>query len=201
MYAWIMSIPDLIPNKTKMVSHFEIPLNTIFPYYAKTHKWFIFFVGAKLYDMHPLYYSPETISDYNFADIYNKLPNADIIEISHKPSEFIINCTVDGVTTKQCKTLMEVGGNKRILGATFGLCYTFNMIGGNTTRADLDCVKKGGEYNGLELTLDLSGTLSHALDPVHYRKTFWSIISISMFRRKFHEEFLDTVDWCLNYFA
>ena len=55
---------------------------------------------------------------------------------------------------------MKVGGNTRILASAYGLCYTFNMMGGNTTWNDLDNVNNAGENEGLELILDISGTYS-----------------------------------------
>ena len=46
-----------------------------------------------------------------------------------------------------------------------GICYTYNMIGVNNShgdkadQSDLDSVQNGGEFNALELVLDVEGTV------------------------------------------
>ena len=57
--------------------------------------------------------------------------------------------------SSQCQVLMSVGGHKRFLGSTYGLCYTYNFNG--STNMDLDVARSSKEATSLELILDFEG--------------------------------------------
>ena len=128
---------------------------------------YLLFTGYKnkTYSFSPLYYSPEPDSPHDFDSLYLGLDNGTIAEISHQPSSFIKNCTVEGIVTEQCKVLMSRGGHRRFLGSTFGLCYTYNFQD-VASNMDLDTVRRSGEYAGLELLVDTEGSFLKLRDRI-----------------------------------
>ena len=110
-----------------------------------------------VYDLGPLYYSPEPEDDHSFSRLFLGLDNKTIAAISHQPADFIKVCEVHGRMSAQCRSLMARGGTKRFLGSSYGLCYTYNV---KDAGADipLDSVATSNEYQGLELILDFEGT-------------------------------------------
>ena len=101
-----------------------------------------------------LYYTPEPRQHFDFDKLFLGLDNATIKAISHQPSDFIKNCTVNGRVTQQCRILMSEGGHKRYLGSTYGLCYSYNV---EDPRSKLDSIIQNNEYVGLELLIDMEG--------------------------------------------
>ena len=117
-------------------------------------------LGDIVYQMSPLYYSPQPQDEFDFADLYLNLSHADIKEIGHRPEQFIRSCTVGGKRTSQCQTFLKEGGNQLVFGPESGLCYTYNTFGGQiNSSADLDVVRNAGEAKGLEVVLDLGSRM------------------------------------------
>ena len=88
------------------------------------------------------------------------LSNSTIRAISQQPSQLIMSCTVEGVTTPECKKLIAQGGNQAFLGPEHGYCYTYNFVNTYTKLPkveSLDTVKHSGEHNGMELHLNFDG--------------------------------------------
>ena len=106
--------------------------------------------------MSPLYYTPEPQNAWDFDQLYLGLDNGTIANISHKPSDFIKRCKLRGQVTAQCRVLMSKGGNKRFLGTTYGLCYTYNFHV-SSQNMELDVARSSKEATSLELIFDFEG--------------------------------------------
>ena len=76
--------------------------------------------GFQLYNASNLYFVPgprdnlsvEKEIEFEFASLYYRLDNFDMVAIAHQPHEFVRDCTLVQQVSKQCQKLMTDGGNQ-----------------------------------------------------------------------------------------
>ena len=89
-------------------------------------------------------------------DMYMKLTAVEMEELAHRPTDMMKECRWNGETeTEMCKAFMVDGGTK-IFVPKYGVCYTLNFNGMNTTTTTTSMKSHhAGPDHGMQLIVDI----------------------------------------------
>ena len=93
-----------------------------------TSFYFYIFSDGELYDLNPLYYTPEVNkSELVFRQMYLQLTQEEVMQVAHSPSVMISSCKIFGWEQPvECEQLRN--GTYPMFNPNYGVCFTFNMM-------------------------------------------------------------------------
>ena len=95
---------------------------------VSTSFYFYIFSDGELYDLNPLYYTPEVNkSELVFRQMYLQLTQEEVMQVAHSPSVMISSCKIFGWEQPvECEQLRN--GTYPMFNPNYGVCFTFNMM-------------------------------------------------------------------------
>ena len=127
------------------------------------------FLEKELFGINPLYhvepvneptlnaFSRQQQSEMRFTgDIYSNMSRDDLLKVSHKPQDLVVNCEFERSPSHQmCKEFKENAADTAIFSSKYGVCYTLNSgMGTNGSRGPIK-TRETGATEGLSLVLNL----------------------------------------------
>ena len=127
------------------------------------------FSEKELFGINPLYHvEPEDVPTLNAfsrqqqtemlftGDIYSNMSRDDLLKVSHKPQDLVVNCEFERSPSHQmCKEFRENAADTAIFSSKYGVCYTLNSgMGTNGSRGPIK-TRETGATEGLSLVLNL----------------------------------------------
>ena len=90
------------------------------------------------------------------GDIYSNMSRNDLLKVSHKPQDLVVNCEFERSPSHQmCKEFKENAADTAIFSSKYGVCYTLNSgMGTNGSRGRIK-TRETGATEGLSLVLNL----------------------------------------------
>ena len=129
----------------------------------------IHFSEKELFGINPLYhlepvedpalkpFSRQQQTEMRFTgDIYSNMSRDDLLKVSHKPQDLVVNCEFERSPSHQmCKEFRENAADTAIFSSKYGVCYTLNSgMGTNGSRRPIK-TRETGATEGLSLVLNL----------------------------------------------